>query len=299
MEICRVGRFTRRQAEGWGAIEKLRMMAGMYALDQRKDAALSQLSARLAAGSDSERVAARLVMDDAEGAASIAARSSDAAAYRLALLRCRSQSDAAPSCRALTVQAWQQLDPQDARPWARLVAQAWERKDEAAAAQAVEEMLQRRPRGTNSPLLESLYQAQDAVADVEARGLLVMELIGRDSLLSPWDGVFVFSRYCSADRLKDASLRARCERVARWQLQHATDLVEAGSATAIADRVGLPADQRPFTGEQLRRGQERFMAWSTQRLGMSCAELQHTSEWMVQRVQLGELKMALQAAADR
>ncbi|HEY0955753.1 MAG TPA: hypothetical protein VGE36_13390 [Roseateles sp.] len=297
MEICRVGRFTRRQAEGWGAIEKLKMMAGLYALDQRKDAALSQLSARLAAGSDSERVAARLVMDDAEGAASIAARSSDAVAYRLALLRCRSQSDAAPSCRALTVQAWQQLDPQDARPWARLVAQAWERKDEAAAAQAVEEMLQRRPRGTFSPLLEAMFNARAAVADVEARGLLTVEMIGRDAGL-PRDDI-IFLRYCSAERVQDTARRARCERLARWQLEHANDLTDAMIATAIADRVALPAEQRPFTGEQLKRGQEWFMEQSDKVFGMSCTGLRRTSEWMEQRVQRGELKMVLQGAADR
>lgn len=299
IEVCGVGRVTRQQVEAWSALEEAGMKAKAQVLDRRRQAVLSQLSARLAAGSDSQRVAARLLMDDVEGAAHVAARSSDGAAYRLARLGCsRWDAAQAPSCRSLTTQAWRQLNPQDARPWADLMVEAWRRKDEGAAAQALDEMLLRRPQGSGSPLLDALVSARGVVVDDEALGLLVVEVIGRDAAF-PREELGAFSRYCSAERLKIPAHAQRCERLARWQLAHAADLTDAMLATALADRAGLPAAQRPFTREQLQLGQERFLAHSLAVIGPDCRSLRRTVDWAARRVELGELRMALQAAADR
>ncbi|MFN3305537.1 MAG: hypothetical protein ACK44A_17755, partial [Roseateles sp.] len=107
---------------------------------------------------------------------------------------------------------------------------------------------------------------------------------------------FAFSRYCSVERLKLPAYAQRCERLARWQLAHAVDWMDAMLATTLADRVGLPNAQRPFTRDQLKLGQERLMDQSQQVLGFDCRSLRRTVDWAAQRVELGELRMALQAA---
>lgn len=299
IEVCGIRRISKREVEGWSPAEHDEMAAKLYGLAPRRDAALNQLSARLAAGSDHERVAARLVMNDAEGAAHIAARSGDAAAYRLALLGCRraGATEAAPGCRGMTAQAWAKLDAQDARPWAELMAEAWQRNDEVAATQALEEMLRRRPRGTNNPLLEVMFNARGAVADVEAQGLLTMEMFDRDSA-GPDNKLSVLLPYCSAERVKDQQRRTRCERLARWQFEHGQDLMDAIVAKVIADLVGIPEEQRPFTSDQLQLAQQRFRKQIGPLMGYDCATLRRVSEWTGKRVQLGELKMALQGASD-
>lgn len=296
VEVCGVGRVTRQQVESGSASELAGLKAKADALEQRQAAARSQLSARLAVGSDVDRVAARLLMDDADGAAHIAARSGDAAAYRLALRACgsRQTTPASAGCRALSVQGWLQRDPQDARAWTAQMAEAWQRKDEAAATQALEQMLQREPRNIGSPLLEAMVKVQDALTDPEARGLLAVEIIGRDAAL-PLADLFALTRYCSAERVKEAVQHARCERLARWQLAHAHDLMDALTATALADRVGLPDRQRPFTGEQLRRGERLLLEQSMTMLALDCASLRRIGAWAAERVQQGELKQVLQA----
>lgn len=299
VEVCGVGRITREQVEAASPAELRRLETLTQALDQRQHAARSQLSARLAVGSDSERVAARLLMDDAEGAAQVAARSTDGAAYRLALLGCSrwQRSQAAPSCRGLDVQGWLQRAPDDARAWAEAAAQAWQRKDEAATAQAFEEMMRRQPLGHQEPLQAAMAGAQAALTDAEAKGLLAIEVIGRDLALPRSDAASI--RYCSKERIQDKAHHARCERLARWQLKHAGDLMEAMIATAVADRVGLPADQRPFTREQLERGQQRLREHSAAMMSYDCASLRRLGDWAMERARQGELKQVLEAAATR
>ena len=300
LDVCGVGRISRQEAEHWSPAEQASVDRKAQAMDRRKDAAMSQLAARLAAGSDSSQVAARILMSDWEGAAAVAARSPDAAAHRLALSGCARVGalDAAPSCRALSAQAWAQLDPEDALPWFQLMGAAVERRDDAAATQALEQALQRSRRSPSRALLRAVTPVLAVVEDREALGLAVVEVIGMEAALpdaGPWGQV----RYCSAEAVKDGSRRARCERLVRWQFAHADSLLDAMVAVAIADRVGLPADQRPFTRQQLRQGQERLAAHSLRMLGTDCASLARVADWPVQWVQRGELQMALEAEAER
>lgn len=299
IEICGLGRVSKRQAQGWNPMEMARAQASMNALEQRKDVALSRLSARLAVGSDRERVAARLVMKDVEGAAAIAARSRDAAAYRLGLLGCVPPAvPTAPSCRGLTTEGWLQLDPEDAAPWLRLAADARQRRDEAAAAAALEQALKRRKRGGSRPLLEAVQRGLGGAEDSVGMGLGLVEIVGVEAAFSDWS-VLSLGRYCGAEAVKDGPHRARCERTARWLFENADDLTDAHVALSLADRVGLPADQRPFTQEQLKRGREHFVEQSASMAGMDCRSLASVVDWPGRILARGELEAALQAAGAR
>lgn len=226
MELCGVGRYTRREMADLSPERLREVEARGNEMNRRSAVALSQLSARLAVGTDSERVAARLVMGDVEGAALIAARSGDAAAYRLAFLGCGAAAvQGASSCQDLTVERWARLDPEDATPW--------------------------------------VHRAGEALA------------------------------------LGDESRRARCGRVARWQFEHANSLVDGLTAAGIAERAGLPADQRPHTRQQLADGRRRALAQEAAEAGvkdngLDCRSLAFLARQPARLAQKPELQAALE-----
>ncbi len=299
VEICGLGRVSRREAERWNPVELMKAKAHMDALDRRKDAAMSRLSARLAAGSDSERVAARLVMRDAEGAAAIAARSSDAAAYRLGLMGCRGHTgQSAPSCQGMTPQGWLQLAPDDASAWINLAADAMAKRDEAAATEAIEQMLQRYSRSASRPLLQVIHGVRDRTDDAVGLGMAVVEIIGVEAAM-PGLIPSAMSRYCSAKAVKDEARRARCERVARWEFEHAESLFDAAVAINIADKVGIPLDQRPYTQEQLTRAQAWWIAQADKHIGMDCARMALAADMPALLSQKHELQAALKGIGLR
>ncbi|CAM4032201.1 hypothetical protein ROSA5918_19815 [Roseateles saccharophilus] len=290
---------SRQEIERWNPAEQARAEQMLQSLDHRKYAALSRMSARLAVGSEREQVAARLLMNDTQGAAEIAARSRDAAAYRLALQACGEPraTSSVPACAALTTQAWAALNPQDGRPWLRLMAEAMARRDEPAATLALEQALARPSLSPGRPFVLAFAEARGAAGDPEAQGLALVEIIGREA--AQWDpSPFGQSRYCSPAAVEDGARRTNCERLARWLLPRADDLLVAMLASGIADRVGIPATQRPYTREQLQRGQQALVEQSTSDLGMDCASLAHVGEvWPARLLQHNELQQALQAAS--
>lgn len=294
VDVCGVGPVDRHEVEHWNPGSGEPPPPWQRALDLRKDAVLSRLAARLAVGPAHEQVAARLVMRDVEGAAAIAARSTDPQAHHLGVLAC--SLGGAPSCAALTTQAWARLDPADARPWMRLMHEAVTRRDEAAAAQALEQVIARDRRSTSSPLLEAVVQASAAIDDPAGLGLALIDVIGLEAAMLD-SSAMATARYCSVDKLKDAARRGQCERWARWQFAHADGLLDAGFVTALADRLGMPASQRRFTRDDIQRAQAWLAEDSTRVLGYGCTSLRRTADWVTQRTRLGELQMALKAVS--
>jgi len=294
MEVCGVGRVSRRQLEDLSLLERGKFMAQMYLLERRKDTAMSRLAARLSAGSDREQVAARLLMNDGEGAALIAHRTTDATAYRLAMQGCGKWSTG-PGCTSLSVDAWARLDPADARPWLQWMAEAVQRKDDAAATTALEQVLQRRRVSPMRLLEPAVAGAYASVDDDVGRGLAVIDVVGREAAFVQLEFV-IMGRYCSAEALKDASRREHCGRLVRWQFQHADSAAEGAMAVGLADRLGLPASERPYTREQLEKGLKRMSDDAGHVGELDCSSLARAADWSGRRVQSSELQQALQAA---
>lgn len=293
VDVCGVGRFDKRQIDGWSPRERREFEARAQAMDARKGAAMSQLSAWLAVGTDSQRVAARFVMGDREGAAMVAARSSDPAAYRLGMLGCGLATEqTAPSCRGLTVDGWMRLDSEDATPWLRRVGEAMARQDEVAATEAVEQVLQRRRRSPSRPLMLAVHQAHANVQDQEGLGMAMVEIVGREAAM-PDAASGVLGRYCRAEAVKDEPRRVVCERVARWQFEHADSLIDGMVAAGIAERVGLPPEQRPYTRKQLGEAMQRLADQAGWEFGPDCNSLRNMALIPAKLVQQNELEAAL------
>lgn len=283
--------------QAWNPVQMAQAAAVAQAMDLRKEAALSRLSARLAAGSDHDQVAARVLMGDAEGAALIAGRSADAAAYRLAFMACEASPGTA-GCQALTLQGWSRLDPEDARPWLHRLDDAMRRRDDAAATDALEQVLQRHRLSPSRVLVPLIDKARESVDDAVGLGLATIDIVGREAAM-PDTSAMGLLRYCSAEALANPARRAGCEWLVRWQFRHADSVLGGLMAVSIADRLGLPADQRPYTRERLNEGLRRLADESAQELGMSCAGIARAADWATLAAQRTELETALQPVPAR
>jgi len=304
VEICGFGRIPKAELERpeKQLVPPAWAVAAEAAQAQRTNTAKSQLAARLAAGSDVQRVASRLVMGDNEGAAAIASRSQDAEAYRLGLQGCRygESSDPPPSCRGLDVQGWIQRDAGDARPWLLLASQALQRRDVAAGKQALEEAMRRPKLSAGEPLIvAAMKDAPSAVADRVSLGSVALDVMSRQAAMGDWYVMTALGRYCSAEGIKDGQRLPLCQQLSRKLMDAADTLGEATVAQKIADRVGVPADQQKYTAASLKTAQGFFLDEWGVGFGFDCASIGRMGDHFVDRAQRGELKIALAWANRR
>jgi hypothetical protein len=300
VEICGVGRVSAaelNQMEDNPAAPPAWIQAANAAATQRTDIARSQLAARLAAGSDVDRVASRLVMGDSEGAAAIAADSQDAQAYRLGLAGCRygEQADASPSCRGLDVQGWIDRDPGDARPWMLLAYRALRSHDVVAAKDALEEALRRPRLSAGEPLIAAaMKEAPSAVADRVSLGMVAIEVMGRQAAIGDWSVVGAVGRYCNPDGLKEVQRVPLCQQLSRKVMDGADTLLEATAAQKTADRVGVPPEQQKYDAAKLKAAQGYFIdEASGVAPGFDCPSIGRLADSFVDRAKRGELQLAL------
>lgn len=259
---------------------------------------LARLSARLATGSERQQVAARLLMRDLDGAAALAERSRDVQAYRMAFSACRGMggSGAGPACARLSAQRWAELDPSDARPWLRLMREAHLRNDQAALAAALAEAASR-PRWSraSSSLEGEVMASADAAPDPGELGNALLLTIGFDAAMDDtWDVTVLSSRACKGDALSDPTRLSHCRTLARQILANTRDILEAQSAQALADRVGVPREQQAHDAATLQAAAARFHQQMPD-LNPTCESLQDMRRFSAERAASGDLGMALSA----
>ncbi|MDR7331673.1 hypothetical protein [Roseateles asaccharophilus] len=297
LEFCDVRRVSADELRRWKAdpVHGKAQAADIEAQMQRQgEAALAQIAARLAAGSERQQVAARLLMRDADGAALLAQRSSDAQAYQMALTACGSHvAPETPNCARLDARRWAELDPSDARPWLRLMDAALQRRDPAAVDEALAQAAARPRLSRGEYLLEAqAMAAAPAAPDVAGFGNALVMTIGFDAAMMGVDmGAPI--RACKGDALKDAMRLAHCRAVARQVLAGATDLIDATLAQKLADRVGLPPEQQAHDAATLKTAGQRLSQHMSEDIGMDCAGMRRIHRLSATRAADGDLAMAL------
>lgn len=296
LEVCGIGHLTAGTVQRWLADmvgARAWMKIRMAELERRADAGLARVAARLAAGGEREQVAARLLIDDVEGASVLAERGSDAMAYQMALKACGPLARAsAPSCARLSAQRWAALDPTDARPWLRLLEEAHGRGDAVAVDAALAEAAARPHLSRGGYLLEMhVAPLAGLVPDVTDRAHGLIKVIGMDA--ARWDtGYIALARACRGDELQRLQRPQHCRIVARQVLAAAGDLLEATLAQQLAERAGVPPEQQAYDAATLKAAQSALLARAHED-GLDCAALARSSEFWAQRAAQGELALAL------
>lgn len=296
LEACGVRRVSADELRRWRADLALGR-AQLKPIDEQMqrvgNAAVARIAARLAAGDERQQVAARLLMRDREGAAQLAERSSDARAYQMALSACSWGQSGEPTCARLNARRWAELDPSDARPWLRLMAAALQRKDMPAVDAALAEAAARPRLSRGSGLLEAQAVAvAGAVPDTAVLAQALVAVIGIDATLQPYD-IFIVSKLCKDDGLRDPNRLAQCRAVARQVLAGTVDLAEATAAQRMADRAGVPPAQQAYSGATLKAASEKFSQDAQSAVGFDCASMSRLSDFSAQRAAQGDLGLAL------
>lgn len=290
-EICGIG--TATEADLLRAQADPAQGRARAQLQRRAEAGLVRIAARLAAGNERQQVAARLLMDDPDGAALLAERSGDAMAYQMALNFCGATREDAPHCARLSARRWAELDPSDARPWLRLMEQARVRKDAAGVDAALAEAAARPRLSRGSFLLETQAAAvADAVPDIADFGPALVAVIGMDAAM-PGVDLDVALKACRVEALGDATRLGHCRTLARQLLANAGDLLDAGLALRMAERAGVPREQQAFNAATLKAAGDRYLERVVSDVGLDCAAMRRTRQFATERAAHGELAMAL------
>lgn len=295
VEFCGVRRVSADELRRWKADPvwgKAQFEALEAQMDRIGEAATAHIAARLAAGNDHQQVAARLLMQDREGAAALAERSSDALAYQMALSACAWRGEGAPHCARLTPRRWAELDPSDARPWLRMMDAAQRRKDAAGVDAALAEAAARPRLSRGVFLLEAQAIAvADAVPD-GTFGFALMRIIGTDAAMQGID-LIAPAKVCNGEALHDSVRQGHCRALARQALANAADLSEAALAQKLADRAGVPREQQAHDAQTLKDAQLRFNEYALHFEGADCAAMRRMNKLSASRAASGELAMAL------
>jgi hypothetical protein len=279
---------------GWGRAraEELQKQVNDQAQRMAK-AGVTRLAARLAAGSERQQVAARLLMRDPDGAALLAERSSDAQAYQMALSACGGRGGSTPSCARLNERRWAELDPTDARPWLRMVQTARQRKDAAGVDAALAQAAARPRLSRGGYLLEAQAVAvAEAVPDAAELGHALAAVIGFDAAMTNWD-VIGLLRVCNAEGLREATRLGHCRTLARQVLANTTDLLDAQAAQRLADRTGVPREQQAHDEATLKAAQDSFSKRAAEDIGLDCTAMRRIRQLSTDRATAGDLGMAL------
>lgn len=295
VEVCGVRRVPADELRRWKADQALGR-AQMQQIDEQTQRivadGLARISARLAAGNDRQQVAARLLMQDRDGAALLAERSADAQAYQMALTACGRPSGDTPNCARLSPRRWAELDPSDARPWLRLMEAAHRRKDAAGVDAALAEAAARPRLSRSYFLLEAQSVAvSDALPDAASLGHTLVAVIGTDAAMPGFDFGAPL-RACKGEGLADTTRLGQCRALARQALANATDLGEAQIAQTLADRTGVPREQQAYDAATLKAARESFYGLAVD-VGMDCKSLMRLKQLSAERATSGDLAMAL------
>jgi hypothetical protein len=257
-EVCGWGR-VQLPADDPFPLQRLPAAMRRAALDQAQarmagDADVRVRAAGLLVGARSATTGARERIDQL---ARLAAASSDATAYALALQACRGLADpAAGTCGLLGPAQAAQLEPANAWPWLTLAAEAAARQDSEAEHDAMRRAAQATHATAHTPLLPLLVaQALPAPDGPLQRTLALGVALGLQDvsrLLPPPGGVAQARAYClvslvspaglphpagSAAGMPDEEARATpCRGLAQLLLQHGRSVEELGAGLDIARR---------------------------------------------------------------
>ncbi|RTL23854.1 MAG: hypothetical protein EKK52_02910 [Burkholderiales bacterium] len=302
-EICGMGRVSadeiRRASENPGSVAS--WQGELAQLTLRGDAALARMAARLAAGSDRQQVAARLMMGDVNGAALLASPSADPVAYQLALTACAPGRTLAewPGCRGLSVQRWAELDPADARPWIGMLGVALQRGGEAAIDAALAGVAARTKLSRGFWLLESeLAAVIETEPDIAARGQALVKVIGVDAATVNVD-ILNLMRACDSKLAAHAKRLPPCRAAARQLLAASSNLMEASLAQRLADQMGVPKSAQAFDAPTLKAAREAYSESGSALMGFDCPSLVKWTGFSRERAEKGELALALSLLSQR
>jgi hypothetical protein len=209
--------------------------------------------------------------------------------YAIALQTCRHEGgdDPGSACRMLSADQWARLEPDNAVPWFEVAAQAQQRGDQAALAEAMFRVSKSREVDTRAG------QLADAVLKRLPPGTSPQVALGVAGELSRLDTVWNSRRYqvplayCSANRLADSNYHQLCSEIAELLLSRGRAVQELGVAAQLGERLGWGAERIEAITLQ-RDAMLQAMVQDGADGATGCAALRRKSERLGELTQQGE-----------
>lgn len=310
VEFCGHGRVMRAELAD---MERGTPPAWAQAALAQYEAQKSAVLQRLAAGTPRQRVAAALLGGDVQVAAQMAASTSDAFVYQLALRSCRADAamrtlpaaaSAAPAdlpqralptaCAALSLDKLEQLQPDDAWPALARVNDA--RGRPAAVSQALYQLGQRERLAVPQRALAAVVAGVVGAEPTPGEMLLLNEATTADVLASTQQGTapFYVANACRVRDLADANRRQLCEQVVRRLPELVTEVGDATTLHRLEEQLGLPHSGKSLTNEEGWRLRKATSQEGTRvEKAPSCANFASDGRYFVALAAEGELAYAL------
>lgn len=173
--------------------------------------------------------------------ASMALNTRSPQVYAFAMAACQGQRREGV-CLQLSPEQWARLDPDNAVPWLHVAADARERRDASATAEALFRVSRAARADAHWGGLTGLVLARlPAELPPLDKVALASEVLAIESALSP---PFVpVSQYCAAAEVRDANRQQTCADVAEVLVNKGSSLVDVALGASIGQRVGWPAER--------------------------------------------------------
>ena len=282
-------------------------LAGLSIDTPLREAALGPIDALMLASDDVQLRAAALLIgarerrgDDRtriDRLARLAAGSQDAIVYAIALEGCKGWSaDDAGACGLLSRAQWTRLDSDNALPWLGLAAEAQQRHDFDAEAEAMQRAASARRIDAHAGVLPALV---DRALGNQAPPLQRMLALSAGwSAQAGWVPSHANQAqvYCGADAVADRERRPSCEALAETLASRSTSVSDLGVALAIGRNLGWAAERL----EALQQEQDAFSeAGGFQAIGFDpgCDGVARMQAWTRQLAARGELQATRDALA--
>lgn len=223
--------------------------------------------------------------------AQVAAASSDALVYALAIEACRSldaKQAAAGACQLINAEQWARLDAQNAVPWLSLAWMARQRGDAAGVAEAVYRASLARVSDAHAFVVPTTV-SQALPADLPPLGRTI-------ALVDAWRVQAAFHlpshhaaiAYCAEGAVADSNLRQVCDQLAKLLLEQGRAAPDPLAGRTIGERVGWPLEQV----QALRDEQNMLLHTAAERARgstvLSCENVTRMTEWAAQAAEMGE-----------
>lgn len=264
-----------------------------------RDAALDRAEGLMLASPDVQvRAAALLIGSRTRGAARaridqlvrLATVSMDAAVYRIALEACQgSTGDATSACALLSLAQWARLEPDNVQPWLALAAEAQQRQDGDAQAQALRRAAFARRSETYAGLLPTLVdRALGTGAPSLGRTLAVSASWGVQAAWVDSHSEQAYA-YCTGDGGVAAERLDTCEALAQTLAYRSASLADLGIGLAIGTSLGWPAP-RLLALQQQQDAAAEANGLHVVGVDLSCEAIDRMQDWMRQLGAGGELQ---------
>lgn len=264
-----------------------------------RNEALDRVEALMLASPDAQvRAAALLIGSRTRGTARaridqlvrLATVTMDAAVYRIALEACQgSTGDATSACTLLSLAQWARLDPDNVQPWLALAAEAQQRQDGDAQAQALRRAAFARRSETYAGLLPTLVDRALGTGPPSLGRTLAVSASW--SVQAAWVDSHSEQAYayCIGGDGVAAERLDTCEALAQTLAYRSTSLADLGIALAIGTRLGWPAPRLQALQQQQDAAAEAN-GLHVVGVDLGCEAVDRVQGWMRQLGAGGELK---------